>query len=52
MKVGAGMPIMFHRNVGVPAEYRFSHFSPSYEGFDNDINTHKLQFGLTLRFYY
>lgn len=50
IKVGAGTTWMFTRNLGMFGEYRFSHFSADLLGFEKDINTHRLQFGATLRF--
>lgn len=50
VKVGGGLTYMLSRNVGLLGEYRFSHFSPKYRGAGTDINTHRLQFGATLRF--
>jgi opacity protein-like surface antigen len=41
---------MFHGNVGVFAEYRYSRLRAKYRGFDTDIDTHRVQFGATLRF--
>jgi opacity protein-like surface antigen len=50
VKVGGGLTYMLNRNVGLLGEYRFSHFSPRYQGFGTDISTHRLQFGATFRF--
>ena len=50
LKLGAGLAWMFHRNVGLLGEYRYSRLRAEYQGFDTDIDTHRLQFGVTLRF--
>ena len=50
IKVGGGTTWMFTRNLGMFGEYRFSHFRADLLGFEKDINTHRLQFGATLRF--
>ena len=50
VKVGTGISWMFAQNIGLLAEYRFSHFSANFLGFDTDVNTHRLQFGGTFRF--
>jgi opacity protein-like surface antigen len=56
VKVGVGSAWMFNRNLGIFGEYRFSHFSPSYGitvaplTLRNIVNTHQLQFGVSLRF--
>jgi opacity protein-like surface antigen len=50
IKVGAGATWMFTRNIGLLAEYRFSHFTGDLLGFDQDFNTHRVQIGATFRF--
>lgn len=50
VKVGAGTTWMLTRRVGLFGEYRFSHFTADLLGFEKDVNTHRLQFGATLRF--
>lgn len=61
LKVGTGLTWLITPNLGVFAEYRFTHFSPEF-GFDvaapgfskttvkTDLNTHHLLMGLGVRF--
>jgi len=41
---------MFTRNIGLFGEYRFAHFTADLLGFEQDVNTHRLQVGATFRF--
>lgn len=61
VKVGTGVTFLLTPNIGVFAEYRFTHFSPEFgfdvasPGFsktivDTDVNTHHVLAGLSLRF--
>lgn len=54
VQAGAGFTWLFRRNVGVFAEYRFSHFAPEIRvgdwRFETNVNTHSVLGGLTLRF--
>jgi len=59
VKVGAGLTWLFSHNVGVFAEYRFTHFKPEFEFTDNvagkatveaTLNTHSLLGGVAFRF--
>ena len=50
VKAGLGAVWMLHPLVGLMAEYRFSHTRPGSQGVHVDVNTHRLQFGLTFRF--
>jgi len=50
IKVAAGSTWMFTRNIGLFGEYRFSHFTADLLGFEQDVNTHRLQVGATFRF--
>ena len=50
VKVGGGATFMVMRNIGVFGEYRFSHFTADILGFEQDVNTHRLQFGASFRF--
>jgi opacity protein-like surface antigen len=50
VKAAAGATWLLTQRIGLLAEYRFSHFNANYLGFDADVNSHRLQFGATLRF--
>lgn len=54
VRVGAGLAAMLTRNVGLFAEYRFSHQRPEFESnggkLEGDINTHYGLVGLAIRF--
>lgn len=50
VKAGVGAAWMLNQVVGLMAEYRFSHTRPGSQGVHVDVNTHRLQFGLTFRF--
>jgi opacity protein-like surface antigen len=54
VKVGAGLAAMLTRNIGLFAEYRFSHHRPEFESngvkLEADFNTHYGLVGLAIRF--
>lgn len=64
VKAGAGLVWLFHKNVGLFGEYRFTHFSPEFNFRDvdaltgaasrvrltTDVNTHHLLGGIAFRF--
>ncbi len=61
VKAGFGTTWLFTPNLGLFAEYRYTHFSPTFDfntnlpGFsrtkvETDVNTHHVLFGVTFRF--
>ena len=54
LDVRGGIDVILTRHFGLFAEYRFTHFSPSFEDGGNrlslDVDTHYVQGGVTFRF--
>ena len=66
VKVGAGIAWQFHQNIALFGEYRFTHFAPKFDTHNlsatdfvsivssptkTDIDTHRVIFGVSLRFW-